>query len=243
MDVVYTPTAVVPALTLLVLQGTYAPPAVLLLVLIVIWSGRLVRHAAGTNLGDRGEQQPYASWRVKYAGRWWWWSFFQVFLLQGGIVWVWILPLVLALNAAPGSLSVVQMMGALVWLAGFVFQSTADSQLARFKADPANRGKVLQTGVWSLSRHPNYFGETLMWWGYFVFGLAHPWGLLGMAGAIYVTWFMSKGSAAAMLDRHMLRPKPDYAEYVKRVPGFVPFYKSPSDVRLLEWASKRSVKP
>lgn len=240
MDVFYTVTAVVPAIALLVNHGTYAPPALLLLALMAVWSARLVRHAGATNLGERGEQQPYASWRVRYGARWWWWSYFQVFLLQGGLVWIWILPIVLALNAAPTSLTATEAVATLVWITGFLFQSIADRQLARFKADPRNKGRVLRTGLWSLTRHPNYFGESLMWWGYFGFGLAHPLGWIGIVGPIYVTWFMSKGSAATMLDRHMLRTKPDYADYVQRVPGFCPFYKSAGDALLLDWAGRRS---
>ncbi len=223
MDVFYTPTASLTAVALLVADGHYALRQVVCVVFIVLWSSRLVHHAWGTNMGAGGEQQPYAKWRIIFGRRWWWWSYFQVFLLQGGLVWVWMLPVVFAIRATPGPLTILDMVAALVWLTGFVFQAGADWQLKRFKANPANKGQVLQTGFWSLSRHPNYFGEAVMWWAYFVFGLASPYGWLGVVGPVYVTWFMSKGSATPMLDRHMLKTKPGYADYVARVPGFVPF--------------------
>lgn len=239
MDVVYSLTALVPAGLEAWRQPALGAPQWLMLAMMAVWSARLVRHASGTNLGARGEQQPYASWRVQFGRRWWWWSYFQVFLLQGGIVWVWLLPVVLALNAPAASFTFLDMAAALLWLVGFGFQAGADRQLARFKADPAHRGQVLQSGLWALTRHPNYFGESLMWWALFLFGLAHPLGWLGIVGPLYATWFMSIGSASAMLDRHMLRTKPDYADYVRRVPGFCPGWKSSRDEQLLAWAAER----
>ncbi len=243
MDVVYSLTVLVPVWLEAWRQPALSSTQLLMLGLMTLWSARLVRHASQTNLGARGEQQPYASWRAQFGRRWWWWSYFQVFLLQGGIVWVWILPVVLALNAPPAPFSGLDLLATLLWLVGFAFQAGGDWQLARFKADPSNRGRVLQSGLWAWTRHPNYFGESLMWWGLFVFGLAHPLGWLGMIGPLYATWFMSVGSAAAMLDRHMLRTKPDYADYVRRVPGFCPFWKSSRDDRLLAWLAERKERP
>ncbi|MFY0064835.1 DUF1295 domain-containing protein, partial [Acinetobacter baumannii] len=83
--------------------------------------------------------------------------------------------------------------GLALWLTGFVFQAGADAQLTRFRADPANRGRLLRGGLWAVVRHPNYFGEAAMWWGYFCFALGSPLGLLAIAGPIYVTWFMGFG--------------------------------------------------
>lgn len=242
MDVVYTPTAVVPVACLVALQGPWNLRGATLLALLLVWSSRLVRHASSTNLGEKGEQQPYASWRIKFGPRWWWWSYFQVFLLQGGIVWIWILPMVFFVSSPSDSLQPTDLMGIGVWLTGFYFQAMGDRQLKKFKSDPANRGQVLQTGLWSLTRHPNYFGEATMWLGYFCFGLHHPWGWLGLVSVAYVTWFMSRGSAAAMLDRHMLRTKPAYADYVRRVPGFCPWFKSGKDEDLLRWAASRQAR-
>ena len=232
MDVVYSLAASLTALALLFIDGHYSVRQIVFMALVAIWSGRLVAHASGTNLGR--EQQPYASWRAHFGSRWWWWSYFQVYLLQGGLIWVWILPMVMAIGATPGPLTVLDASGIVLWLIGFGFQAGADWQLKQFKADPANQGRVLQSGLWSLTRHPNYFGEAGMWWAYWVFALANPLGWLGIVGPCYVTWFMNTGSAAAMLDRHMLKTKPDYAGYVERVPGFFPFFKSSADAAVLE---------
>jgi len=221
MDVVYTPSVSITLVVLLFSDGNYSARQLALAFIVIAWSARLVWHASDTNL-TRGEQEPYARWRVRYAGRWWWRSYFQVFLLQGALIWIWMLSLALALAAGPGPLTPTDLAGVALWALGFVFQAGADWQLKRFKAIPENKGKVMRAGFWSLTRHPNYFGETAMWWGYFLFGLAHPYGWLGIASALYVTWFMSKGSAAPMLERHMLKTKPDYAQYVASVPAFFP---------------------
>ena len=239
MDVFYSLTALVPAILVALRQPDLSASHLVLLGLMSLWSMRLVRHASGTNLGSRGEQQPYASWRVRFGSRWWWWSYFQVFLLQGGLIWVWLLPVVLALNTPSSPWTWTDTLATAVWFVGFGFQAGADWQLARFKADPAHSGRVMQAGLWSLTRHPNYFGEAVMWWALFLFGLAHPLGWIGLPGPLYATWFMSIGSAAAMLDRHMLRTKPEYADYVRRIPGFCPFWKSSRDDRLLEWWAER----
>lgn len=234
MDVFYSLTASLTAVGLVLVDGHYSARQLVFLLLVVVWSARLVAHASSTNLGQSQEQQPYATWRKNNGQRWWWWSYFQVFLLQGGLIWIWALTMVMAIGAEPGPLTPLDFLAMAIWMTGFVFQAGADWQLKRFKANPANKGKVLQSGLWSLTRHPNYFGEATMWWAYFVFGLAHPLGWLAIVGPSYVTWFMSKGSAAAMLDRHMLRTKPDYAAYVERVAGFFPWFKSSSDTLLLE---------
>ena len=240
MDVVYTPSAWLPLLALAWTGQRLDERVILVLALMIVWSLRLVRHASRTNLGARGEQQPYASGRQKFGGSWWWWSFFQVFALQGGIIWIWILPAVFVIGAPASAWGPLDAAGVALWVVGFIFQAGADWQLERFKARPENRGQVLQTGLWSLSRHPNYFGEATMWWALFVLGLSHPLGWLGIVGPVYATWFMSRGSAAAMMDRHMLRTKPGYADYVRRVPGFCPLYTSPRDEQLLARAAARA---
>ena len=81
---------------------------------------------------------------------------------------------------------------------------------------------MLDTGLWALSRHPNYFGQTCMWWGYGLIALAHPWGWLALPTAAYVTWFMHRGSATSLMERHMMKTKPGYAQYCERVPAFFP---------------------
>lgn len=192
----------------------------LVLATVTIWGLRNAVYVAWRNL-PRGEDARYARWRERFGARWWWWSYVQVFLLQAVIIWFWYMPLAFALSVA-GPLTILDIVAFAVWAIGFVFEAGGDAQLARFKREPANRDKVLDTGLWSLTRHPNYFGEAMMWCGYFLFGCRHPWGWLAVVSTAYMVWFMNKGSASSLLERHMLKTKPLYAAYVARVPSFVP---------------------
>ena len=116
-------------------------------------------------------------------------------------------------------------------MAGFTLQTAADQQLAAFKRNGANRGKLLDTGVWSLVRHPNYLGEALMWWGVCAFALAHPLGALTVFAPLYVTWFMGYASAAPYKERHMARTRPEaWAAYCRRTPRFLPWVRPKAPV-------------
>lgn len=194
----------------------------LLLVLLLVWSVRLIVQTWGHNMGS--ERQPYAHWRGRFGRRWIWWSLFQIHLLQGITVWLWCAPLVFALTA-PGPIPwPIALAGAGVWLAGFLLQWTADRQLAAFKGAPDNRGRLLDSGVWRWVRHPNYLGETLMWCAWFVFALAHPYGALTAFGPLFTGWFMGYASAAPFKEMHMARTRGEaWAAYCARTPRFLPW--------------------
>ena len=193
---------------------------VLLLSMTSIGFGRYSLYILWRNL-PHGEDPRYARWRQRSGARWWWWSYFQIFLLQGVVIWIWAVPLVFGMRAS-GEIGFWHIAGALVWLVGFVFEAGSDWQLTRFKHQRTDRSQLLDTGLWALSRHPNYFGQTCMWWGYGVFALAHPWGWLSVLPLVYVTWFMNKGSASSLMERHMVKTKPGYANYCATVPAFFP---------------------
>lgn len=202
------------------LGGQPQPSSWLLLGMASIGFGRYSLYILWRNL-PHGEDPRYARWRQRSGARWWWWSYFQIFLLQGVVMWVWALPLVFGMRAA-GPIEFWHIAGALVWLVGFVFEAGADWQLTRFKRQRTDRSQLLNTGLWGLTRHPNYFGQTCMWWGYGVFALAHPWGWLSVLPVVYITWFMNKGSATSLMERHMTKTKPGYAHYCATVPAFFP---------------------
>jgi steroid 5-alpha reductase family enzyme len=191
-----------------------------LVVLSTLGFGRYALYVTWRNL-PHGEDPRYARWRERSGPRWWWWSYFQVFLLQGVVMWLWAIPMVLALRLEAGW-SLWHGLGALIWLVGLVFEAGGDWQLARFKRERKSAEQLLDSGLWSLCRHPNYFGQACMWWGYAVIALAHPWGWLALPSAAYVTWFMHKGSATSLMERHMMKTKPGYAQYCERVPAFFP---------------------
>jgi len=222
MDVVYPCISLGIALAVILMA---APELTLrlsvVLCLMAIWMLRMVHHAYGTNAGT--EQEPYATHRKRFGARWPVWSFFAVYMLQGILIWIWCMPFAFAALVEGGSLRLTDWVGIAVWLVGFLFLVISDSQMNRFKADPSNKGGIMDKGLWALSRHPNYFGESLVWTGYFLFALAHPWGWISVIGPIYTTWFMGWGSATPGNERHMRKTRGEaWDDYVRRVPMFFP---------------------
>lgn len=188
--------------------------------LVSIWSLRLAVQTWRQN--HAVEREPYATWRARGGTQWIWRSFFQVHLLQAVTLWVWSMPLAFAITASYGSLAILA--GAAIWLTGFALQAISDAQLAHFKRDPANRGQILDTGLWALVRQPNYLGESLMWWSYLALALAAPWGWIALPGPLFATWFMGFGSAGPFKERHMARTRGEaWRAYCARTPRFFPW--------------------
>lgn len=170
----------------------------------------------------RRSGNPNAAWRARGGARWRFWSLFQVYLLQGAMIWLWSAPLVFAVAATDGG--VMPWLGFAVWTGGFALQTAADRQLARFRAAAGGRGRVLDTGVWALVRQPNYLGEAIMWWGYYLCALAHPLGWMAIGAPIFATWFMGFGSAGPFKERHMARTRGEaWQAYCRRTPRFFPW--------------------
>jgi steroid 5-alpha reductase family enzyme len=200
------------------------PAKTLLLVMVTVWALRLWLHLL---LRSRGRQEDprYAAFRQRFGpARYWWLSFFQVFLLQGALVVLISAPLQLA-AAAPAldPISWTQLAGLLVFTKGFAFETVADAQLESFRRDPARPKGVLDTGLWRFSRHPNYFGEALLWWGFWLCAVGHPYGWATIFAPLVMTILLVKVSGVAMLDAHLAATKPGYADYMRRTPGFVPW--------------------
>ncbi|MFM8623829.1 MAG: DUF1295 domain-containing protein [Betaproteobacteria bacterium] len=192
----------------------------ILLVCMTIWSWRLGGYIAMRYL-PHGEEARYARWRERGGASWWWWSYFQIYLTQGVLIWMWTWPLALALGAGAQA-SVLTVLAVASWMVGFVFEAGGDLQMHRFRSNPANKGKVMDQGLWAWCRHPNYFGESMTWFAFGLFALAAPWGWLGLPMVAMVFWFMNQGSALSMTERYMLKTKPGYAEYMARTPAFFP---------------------
>jgi steroid 5-alpha reductase family enzyme len=189
--------------------------------LVTIWGLRLALHIGIRNRGA-GEDFRYAAWREQDGFRFWWISYFKVFLLQAIILWIVSSPLLLAhLNSGRAEFGLIELIGLGGWIFGFLFEVIADWQLSRFKTDPANRGKVMRTGLWSLSRHPNYFGEAVVWWGIGLIALPSG-GWLAFLGPLMITFMLLKVSGVAMLDAALVKRRPGYAEYVEDTPAFLP---------------------
>ena len=222
MDVAYPLAAALPVVVLIAQRGTWSAHEIVTVALVSAWSLRMSLHIGLRNAGH-GEDGRYAAWRKRFGAQWWWWSFFQVFMMQGVLVWLWSLGLIGAVAAGPRALGWQHALALLLFAIGFWFQAVGDLQLARFKKTRTDRSQVLDTGLWGLTRHPNYFGEAMVWWSFGALGLVHPWGWLALVCPVYVTWFMAAGSATPMQDRYLAKTKPAYADYMRRVPAFFPW--------------------
>jgi steroid 5-alpha reductase family enzyme len=195
----------------------------ILLVLSTIWGLRLTLHVLIRNFG-KGEDFRYQKWRSEAPKIWWLKSLFQVFLLQGLLMWIISVPLLAAqLPSTAMRWNFVDYLGIFLWVVGFVFESVGDAQLVRFKSNPSNKGKVLSSGVWRYSRHPNYFGDSAQWWGYFAFALAGG-GWWSFFSPVLMTLFLIKVSGVALLERTIVERRPEYAEYIRTTSAFIPWF-------------------
>jgi steroid 5-alpha reductase family enzyme len=201
----------------------FVPRKLLLDGLVTIWGLRLSLHILTRNWG-KPEDFRYQAWRNEAGAAWWWRSFFKVFLLQGVILWIVAAPLLAAqINAQPGQLSWLDFLAIAVWLIGFFFEAAGDWQLVRFKANPINKGKVLQTGVWRYTRHPNYFGDATQWWAHYLIALAAQ-GWWTIFSPIIMTALLLRVSGVALLEKTLREEKPGYKEYIERTSEFIPWF-------------------
>lgn len=209
-------------LYLAVTGGPPTPRGLVACGLVTVWGLRLGLHIGLRNAG-LGEDFRYRAWREQAGSSFWWRSYLKVFLLQAVVAWVVSSPLLLAARRGTGGRwTVLDGVGLTMFVVGFGFEAVADWQLARFKADPANHGRVMRSGLWSLSRHPNYFGEALLWWGIGVLALFAG-GPLVLYGPALLTFLLLRVSGVALLERALVERRPGYAEYVREVPAFFPF--------------------
>ncbi|MEZ4750981.1 MAG: DUF1295 domain-containing protein [Bdellovibrionota bacterium] len=193
----------------------------LTLALLAAWAIRLSLHIHLRNSG-RGEDRRYTEMRERHPS-FVLWSLFFVFWLQAFLLVLISLPLLyIQILPGPATFTIWDACGLLLWGTGFVFESVADWQLRRFKADPKNQGRVCRVGLWNLSRHPNYFGECLVWWGFFAFALNFPLGGVFALSPLLLTFLLLKVSGVSLLEKDQTARKPDYARYQKEVPAFFP---------------------
>jgi steroid 5-alpha reductase family enzyme len=162
--------------------------------------------------------------RENFGPNFWWISYFQTFLLQGLLLWIISAPLLVAMDAEdPDRFTPLDVIGAAVWAVGIFFEAVGDWQLARFKADPANKGKVMRTGLWRYTRHPNYFGDACVWWGLFIIAAGTPWGVATVFAPVIMTVLLLRVSGVALLERTITRRRPEYADYIESTSAFVPW--------------------
>ena len=194
----------------------------LLATLVTIWGLRLTLHLARRNLGS-GEDRRYTEMRRRHGDRWPLRSLFVVFWLQGALMWVVSLPVQVGMtDPTPAGLGPLDWLGVALWAIGLTFEAVGDAQLARFKADPANRGRVMDSGLWRYTRHPNYFGDFCVWWGIWLVALSTGSAWWTVVGPAVMSTLLIRVSGAAPLERSLSRRREGYAAYVERTSGFFP---------------------
>ncbi|MBY0470903.1 DUF1295 domain-containing protein [bacterium] len=201
--------------------GTLSERAILLLVAVSIWAVRLFFHVGLRNLSSRAEDVRYNNWRRAWGKTQVWRSYLQVFILQPLILYVFLTPVLLAIAAPNMPWGWLAWVGIAIWFFGFVFEAIADEQLRRFKANSKNKGKLMTQGVWSWSRHPNYFGEVVQWWGIWLVALELPYGWATIISPLGVTYLILQVSGVSMLE-NLMKKRPGFSEYEKTTSIFFP---------------------
>jgi len=186
----------------------------------VLWGARLALHIAVRARGA-GEDPRYDELLGRAPGNRNWYALRVVYLPQVLILWVACLPLTAGMTAeAPAG--AITAIGGVVWLVGFAFEVIGDGQLARFRADPASKGQLMDQGLWRYTRHPNYFGDACMWWGLFALSYGSPIQLVTVVSPLVMTYILTRGTGQRMTDRRMAGSRPGYAAYAARTSGFIP---------------------
>ncbi len=201
------------------LQPQLGPRGQLCLLLVGVWALRLALYITWRNRGH-GEDRRYQAIRRNNEPGFAWKSLYIVFGLQALLVWVISLPLLAAITSA-APLGLLDLAGVLLWTVGLVFEAGGDLQLARFKANPANAGKVMDRGLWRYTRHPNYFGDCCVWWGLALLALAAG-GWWSLPGPLLMTVLLLKVSGVALLEKDIGERRPDYQAYIRRTRAFFP---------------------
>lgn len=209
------------ALFSLFTQRLFLPRHLLITSMIVIWGLRISLHIAVRNWG-KGEDPRYAVWRKQWRNNIILRSFLQVFMLQGIILLIIASPIIVINTSTNQSLGMLDLTGLLVWLIGFVFEATGDYQLHRFISNPANRGEVMTQGLWRYTRHPNYFGESVMWWGIWLIAFSVPYGWATIVSPMLITFLLLFVSGIPLAEKQFAGDA-QYEAYKKRTSVFIPW--------------------
>lgn len=197
----------------------YSFKALLVNGLVTVWGFRLAWHIYNRNK-DKPEDSRYLEWRKTWKN-FYVRSYLQVFVLQGILLFLISLPVLFVNRSVSNSFGVLEIVGLFVWALGFYFETTGDKQLKDFITNPANKGKLMDQGLWQYSRHPNYFGEVTQWWGIFIIALSIPGSVFTVLGPLTITILILFVSGIPLLEKKYAG-RPDWEEYKKRTSIFIP---------------------
>lgn len=208
------------AATALVLSEHITARAVVASVLVTLWAARLAMHIYMRNRG-RPEDPRYRKWREDWGRHAVIRAYIQIFLLQGLLMVIISLPVTTIIISGGTAIGIFDILGACIWLAGFIFEAVGDYQLVQYKKDPASKGKIMTRGLWSYTRHPNYFGEVTLWWGMYVIALSVPNGWMTIPGPLTITFLILKVSGIPLLEEKY-KDNPEFQDYKRRTSAFFP---------------------
>jgi steroid 5-alpha reductase family enzyme len=224
VDVFWGPGFALVACVYAALADGWPPRKMLALALVSLWGLRLAVHISWRSRG-MGEDYRYVEMRERHGERFWWVSLFTVFLLQGVLLWVISAPLLQVIRASePTGWTEFDLAALILFFIGFLFEAVGDLQLARFRSDPRNRGKVLRSGLWRYTRHPNYFGDAVVWWSFFLLALGTPGSLWTVYSPLMMTFLLLNVSGVGLLEKKLNRTRSEYADYVAETNAFLPWF-------------------
>jgi steroid 5-alpha reductase family enzyme len=221
VDVAYGAAFVLVGWTGLLILGNGHARQWLVVLLVTLWGVRLAVHILLRKQGE-GEDFRYRQWRESWGNTFVWRSFLQIFMLQGAVIFLVVLPVQLVINAPGGQLGMLDRIGVLIWLFGFAFETIGDWQLLQFKKNPLNQGGIIQHGLWRYTRHPNYFGEAVLWWGIFLIALNAEYGLWALISPVLINFLLLKVSGIPMLELKY-QSNPEFIAYKSRTNAFFPW--------------------
>jgi len=202
-------------------QSSVSGTALLLAIMITVWGGRLGFHILARKIG-KPEDFRYQKWREEWKN-FYLRSYFQIYILQGVLLFLIVFPAVKAIKVSTGFLGTIGYLGLLVWLIGFFFEVVGDWQLKKFLANENNKGEIMQSGLWKYTRHPNYFGEATMWWGIFLIALDSGVGIISIISPITITYLLLYVSGVPLLEKHF-ENDPKFQKYAKKTNKFIPWF-------------------
>lgn len=211
------------ALVTLVASGLYLPRHLLITVMTLMWATRISVHLYMRNRG-KPEDPRYAKWREQWGDTVVWRSYLQVFMLQGLFMLIIALPIIVVNASMQQGLTWLDFTGFMVWLLGICMEALADYQLKEYLKIPTHRGHIMQKGLWRYSRHPNYVGEMIIWWGMGIIAIQVPYGLIALASPVTITLLLRFVSGVPLAEEQ-LKKLPEFIDYAGKTNIFIPWFR------------------
>lgn len=232
IDILWGICFVIPNLVSLLISGNWNERTILTFTLVTIWALRLAWHIGSRHQGkeDFRYQDMRKRWSAVSTGYYYWAAFIYVFMMQALFSVIVNSSALMVSIWSTGEFFLLDVIGAAVWAFGFIFEMVADYQLQKFRDDPTNRGKLIKVGLWRYSRHPNYFGEAVLWWGIFIIALSVEFGWITVYAPLFITLLIRFVSGVPLLE-NKYKDRPEFQQYMKETNVFVPWFvrKVPSE--------------